>query len=184
MIRVVNLKVWVALIVTGITAAIVVALLAGGAKPAQAGAFPGKNGRIAFDSTRGGTNNFEIYSMNPDGSLQTNLSHSVGNISASYSANGKKISFSSARDGNSEIYSMNANGTLQTRLSTNPASDQFPSYSPDGKKIAYRGFKALGSSDDEDYDSEIYTINVGGGGKSQVTDTIHYARSPSWGSRP
>src|SRR5215211_252835 len=114
MIRGVNLKAWVALLVAGMAAAIVVALLVDGTKPARAGAFPGTNGKIAFDSDRDG--NSDIYSMNPDGSNQTNLSRSVGDIAASYSASGKKIAFSSARDGNSEIYSMNANGTLQTRL--------------------------------------------------------------------
>ena len=115
MFRGVNLKVWVALLVAGMAAAMVVVLLVDGTKPARAGAFPGTNGKIAFDTDRDGGNS-EIYAMNPDGNQQTNLSRSVADISASYSANGKKIAFSSVRDGNSEIYSMNANGTLQTRL--------------------------------------------------------------------
>jgi hypothetical protein len=38
--------------------------------PAGAG-FPGSNGNIAFASDRDG--NFEVYSMNPDGSGQTRL---------------------------------------------------------------------------------------------------------------
>jgi hypothetical protein len=42
--------------------------LAPAAKPAQA-AFPGKNGKIAFQSDRGG--NTEIYTMTPNGSNQT-----------------------------------------------------------------------------------------------------------------
>src|SRR5215216_4192378 len=112
MFRGVNLKAWVALLVAGMAAAIVVVLLVDGTKPARAGAFPGTNGKIAFDTDRDGGNS-EIYAMNPDGNQQTNLSRSVADISASYSANGKKIAFSSVRDGNSEIYSMNANGTLQ-----------------------------------------------------------------------
>ncbi len=45
-------------------------------------------------------------------------------------------------------------------------------------------FKGLGSDDDEDFDHEIYTIKVGGGGKTQVTDTAGFASDPSWGSRP
>ena len=46
------------------------ALLAG---TSAYGAYPGGNGRIAFESSRDG--NLEIYSMNPDGSGQTNLTN-------------------------------------------------------------------------------------------------------------
>src|SRR5215218_5102456 len=135
MFRGVNLKAWVALLVAGMAAAIVVALLVDGTKPARAGAFPGTNGKIAFDSDRDG--NSDIYSMNPDGSNQTNLSRSMGDISASYSANGRKISSSSARDGTCEIYTMNANGTGAKPLTSDPAEDINPAWSPDGKKIAF-----------------------------------------------
>jgi len=38
----------------------------------------------------------------------------------------------SERDGNYEIFIMNADGSGQTRLTNNPASDWWPSFSPDG----------------------------------------------------
>src|SRR5215211_7563714 len=127
MFRGVNLKAWVALLVAAMAAAIVVALLVDGTKPARAGAFPGTNGKIAFDSDRDG--NSDIYSMNPDGSDQTNLSRSVGDISASYSASGKKIAFSSTRDDRQattdyEIYTMNTNGTEVKPLTSDSADDR------------------------------------------------------------
>jgi hypothetical protein len=40
------------------------------------------------------------------------------------------------------------------------------------------------SADDEDFDAEICTIKVGGGGKFEVTNTKFEARAPSWGSHP
>ncbi len=43
-------------------------------------------------------------------------------------------------------------------------------------KIAYSGW--------DGNDLEIYTINAGGGGKSQVTDSKYYSSQPSWGIRP
>ena len=51
-------------------------------------------------------------------------------------ANGK-IAFTSDRDGNSEIYLMNADGSGQTRLTNNSFSDDFPTWSPDGRTIAF-----------------------------------------------
>ncbi len=56
-------------------------------------------GEIAFESLR--DINREIYVMNPDGSNQTNLTNNPANdTEPSFSGDGCKISFVSARDGN------------------------------------------------------------------------------------
>jgi Tol biopolymer transport system component len=171
MLRVVNLKVWVALLVAGMVAATVGALFVDGPNPAHAGAFPGKNGKIAY--TTAGLEKGEIYSMNPDGTNQTNLSLSGDtDQEPSYSASGKKIAFSSNRDGNYEIYTMNSNGTLQTRLTTDPNTDEQPSYSPDGKKIAFVS--------DRDGDREIFTMNSNGTGLKQLTNNSVGDINPAW----
>ncbi len=50
-----------------------------------------------------------------------------------------------------------------------------PSYSSDGKKIAYTVYKVS--------NGEIYTIDVGGGGKTNLTKTANVDEyTPSWGS--
>jgi dipeptidyl aminopeptidase/acylaminoacyl peptidase len=49
----------------------------------------------------------------------------------------KKIVFTSSRDGNDEIYTVDADGTGLTRLTNDPASDDDPAWSPDGKRIAF-----------------------------------------------
>ena len=50
-----------------------------------------------------------------------------------------------------------------------------PSYSPNGKKIAYLG--------DTPANSTVYTIGVNGGGKAKVIDTGASDSEPSWGSQ-
>jgi Tol biopolymer transport system component len=51
-----------------------------------------------------------------------------------------------------------------------------PSYSPNGKRIAYAGYA--------EKDWEIYTNTVGGRGKVKLTDNTTSDTDPSWGSRP
>jgi Tol biopolymer transport system component len=75
--------------------------------------------------------NFEIYTMNADGSNPIRLTNnSVPDLSPVWSPDGTKIAFASRRDGNTDIYSMNADGSGQTRLTTDPAGDFNPDWQP------------------------------------------------------
>jgi Tol biopolymer transport system component len=142
---------------------------------AWAGTFPGPNGQIAFSSNRDG--NFEIYSMNDDGSDVTRLTDNDANdFDPSWSPDGEKIAFVSFRDdsNNMEIYVMNADGSDQTRLTDNDdALDREPSWSPDGEKIVFA------SNRDGNY--EIYTMNADGSDQTRLTDNDDALdREPSW----
>ncbi|MGH2701939.1 MAG: TolB family protein, partial [Actinomycetota bacterium] len=123
-------------------------------------AFPGGNGKIAFESARDG--NLEIYSMAPDGTGQVNLTNDpASDTDPVWSPDGTRIAFVRAAD----IWVMNADGTGQQNLT--PAANDGqgnvginPTWSPDGQRIAYQD------------SHEIWAMNAGdGGGKTNLTNT-------------
>jgi hypothetical protein len=133
--------------------------------------FPGADGKIAFQSNRDG--NFEIYSMNADGTGQTRLTfNGASDLDPSWNAAGTKIALETNRDGNFEIYTMNADGTGATRLTTNSVTDGRPSWSPDGTKIAFDTIR--------DGNFEIYTMNADGTGATRLTNNSASDTQPAW----
>jgi Tol biopolymer transport system component len=76
-------------------------------------------------------------------------------------ANGK-IAFTSDRDGNREIYLMNADGTNQVRITNNLVVDACPTWSPDGRKIAFVSQEQNGSF-------AIFMMNADGTDRTEIT---------------
>ena len=83
-----------------------------------------------------------------------------------------RIAFASKRDGNFEIYIMNADGSKQTNLTNNPAYDNCPSWSPDGKKIVLESRR--------DGNAEIYVMNADGRKQTNLTNNPAYDGYPFW----
>jgi len=153
-----------------------VAMLAVGmlmvASPAWA-AFPGDNGKIAFTKVPTTFQNQEIWAVDADGSNPTNLTNNPAlDTHAAWSADGTKIAFTSARDGNNEIYVMNADGTEQTNVSNSLKDEILPAWSPDDTKIAFRS--------DRDGNPEIYTMNADGSDPIRLTNNAGEDSVPAW----
>jgi len=79
-----------------------------------------------------------IWMMNADGSgLKRMTSENSYNADPHWSPDGRRIVFSSKRDGDEEIYIMRADGSNARRLTDRPGKDATPVISPDGTKIVY-----------------------------------------------
>jgi Tol biopolymer transport system component len=123
----------------------------------------GPDGTIVFVSSRDvGAGRTVLYTMNGDGTDQRRLSLPDVDWNEArpvWSRDGSKIAFVSNRDlplDNTEIYEMNADGTGETRITRSPQRDDWPTWSPDGRRIAF----AHGAL----FKPEIYRINVDGSG--------------------
>lgn len=82
---------------------------------------------------------FDIYTARPDGGDLKPLLVSPGyDAEATISRDGKKIVFTSDRDGDLEIYVMDADGTNAKRLTNSPGYDGGAFFSFDGTKIVFR----------------------------------------------
>lgn len=117
---------------------------------------------------------WEIYTMNPDGSNTKPLTNnSAQDEDPSFSADGERIIWSSNLDGDYEIYDMDNDGSNTTQLTINSGTaDREPFYSPDKTRIVFA------SNMDGDY--EIFTKDLNTGNTQQLTFNSVQDRVPTF----
>jgi Tol biopolymer transport system component len=126
---------------------------------------------------------YDNYSADQDGGNLTILAGSTGyDAEAVYSRDGSMLAFTSTRDGDLEIYIMNSDGSETWRVTENPGYDGGAFFSPDGKRLVFRAQQFPSDEDLEEYKAllkndlvkpsrmEIFTINIDGSDRRQITD--------------
>lgn len=125
---------------------------------------------------------FDIFTAKPDGSDLKQLTKTPGyDAEATITLDGKKLVFTSMRDGDLDIYTMDADGKNVRRLTTELGYDGGPFWSYDGKQIVYRAHHPKTEQQKGDYTAllkqnlirpsvlEIWVMNADGSNKRQVT---------------
>jgi Tol biopolymer transport system component len=146
--------------IAAVLASTVLFMLATLATPADA-AFPGKNGKIAFVTSRDDIDPCQGLPPDPEACAHERESHET----------------------NTEIYTVNPDGSGETRLTYNGHTDAAPAWSPDGSKAAFARHSdsweekfAVGSND-------LFTMNADGSGQTNLTNTPHEdfdESDPAW----
>jgi TolB protein len=75
---------------------------------------------------------YDILTMQADGTRQRNLTRCPGvqDFDADWSPDGRKIAFTTDRDGDFEVYTMRVDGSRQVNRTRNPAFDLDPDWQP------------------------------------------------------
>ena len=131
--------------------------------------------RVSFSSNHEG--NFEIYTVNPNGSETNRLTNdSNRDLAPNWSPSGDRLVFQSDRASppTFEIWTVGSDGSNPQRLTTTGAGELTPSYSPDGTLIAFA------SDRDGAGIREIYVMNANGSNQERLTTFGARTTDPTW----
>src|SRR5262249_21236587 len=114
-----------------------------------------------------------------------------GGGAPAWSPDGTRIAYASIRDRNGrtcfeactisgEIYRANDEGSSPTRLTRSTADDYSPTWSPDGRSIAFVSDR----SDPKLHDREIYVMRADGSGLHRITSGTAWSLDPAWRPAP
>lgn len=123
----------------------------------------------------------QIWVMNADGSGQHGLINVAGHhVHPTWSPYGDRIAFSSdiynPGPYPNHIYLVNTYGSNPpvSITDSNVLSDEWPDWSPDGKRIAFAGCNVTY------YSCQIFTVAVDGSQRTNISNSAYYDYAPNW----
>ena len=136
---------------------------------------------------------YRIYYAADTGEILKNLTPWKGyNAEATLSADGRRIVFTSSRDGDLDIYTMDADGGNVKQLTHELGYDGGPFFSPDGEWIVYRAHHPTAATETEKYRSllasdlvsplemDLYLMRADGSAQRQITHLPGASFAPSF----
>jgi TolB protein len=136
---------------------------------------------------------YQIYYADQTGTIVKPLTTGPGyNAEATISADGKKIVFTSSRNGDLDIYTMNPDGTGIRRLTDKLGYDGGPFFSPNGQWIVYRAHHPIDAAEIARYKSllardlvepnemDLYVMRADGSDQQQITRLPGASFAPSF----
>jgi TolB protein len=125
--------------------------------------------RVTFDQTTPDVGS--VWVMNADGRQQRRLTRETSPRTLlgpaapyarlAWSPGGRKLVFTSERDGNAEVYVVNSDGSRIRRLTNNPGYDGDATWSADGRRLVFVS--------DRDGTYAVYVMNADGSGQRRLT---------------
>jgi len=125
---------------------------------------------------------FDIFTANRDGTGLTRLTNAPGyDAEATIARDGRKIVFTSVRDGDLELYTMDADGRNVRRMTNDIGYDGGAFFSYDGTQIVYRAYHPTDPREIEEYQRllrqglvrpsklDIFVMNADGTNRRQLT---------------
>ena len=143
--------------------------------------------RIAYTLHPSGSSDSDVYTMAADGSDKVDVTSpwevlGYGDYEPTWSPDGQRLVFSGVREGDDgggayEIIVANADGSGQQGIGgvlDHSGEVRWPSFSPDGQKIAYARYEFF------TFDWDVWVMNPDGSGKENLTQSGAFDAFPSW----
>jgi Tol biopolymer transport system component len=131
----------------------------------------GGRGVWSPDGTRLAVGGFGLTLIKPDGTEARTVVAGESEPAA-WSRDGRRLLFTSYRDGNPEVYLVGSDGSRLRRLTRKPGDDYAADFSPDGRKILFTsdrtGFK------------QVYVMNPDGSGVRNLSRSRSNDWATSW----
>jgi Tol biopolymer transport system component len=128
--------------------------------------------RIVFVRDDGGA---KIWVMNADGSNAHSINGANYGYEPCWSEDGSQVAYVSVRANiGAEIWIMNDDGSSEERLTDGDGDTGWPTWSPNGDKIAFMAWRGGALV------PHIFTISVNGGAETRLTSRTEWEGNPWW----